>query len=91
MKHHEKRRFGPISGRSQAKKVQDEPRFPPKDYRDFDADVAVMIAVSAFVAIVSILLLNILIAQLNQSYHEVFEDMQAHLNRAPGSSRDHIF
>ena len=32
-------------------------------------------------AVVTIFLLNLLIAQLNQSYHDVFEDMQARHGR----------
>ncbi|CAE7896453.1 cep120, partial [Symbiodinium sp. KB8] len=58
--------------------------FPARDYDDFQSEVAVLTAVSVFVAVVSIFLLNLLIAQLNQSYHDVFEDMQgfARLNRA---------
>ena len=58
--------------------------FPARSYDDFQSEVAVLTAVSVFVAVVSIFLLNLLIAQLNQSYHDVFEDMQgfARLNRA---------
>jgi len=58
--------------------------FPQRSYDDFQSEVAVLTAVSVFVAVVSIFLLNLLIAQLNQSYHDVFEDMQgfARLNRA---------
>ncbi|CAJ1371643.1 unnamed protein product [Effrenium voratum] len=58
--------------------------FPPSQYGEFQSEVAVVLAVSVFVAVVTIFLLNLLIAQLNQSYHDVFEDMQgfARLNRA---------
>lgn len=58
--------------------------FPRSDYDQFEREVAVLVSVAVFVAIVSIFLLNLLIAQLSQSYHDVFEDMQgfARLNRA---------
>ena len=58
--------------------------FPARSFEDFQTEIAVLTAVSVFVAVVSIFLLNLLIAQLNQSYHDVFEDMQgfARLNRA---------
>jgi len=58
--------------------------FPRRDYDQFESEVAVLVSVAVFVATVSIFLLNLLIAQLNQSYHDVFEDMQgfARLNRA---------
>ncbi|CAJ1354837.1 unnamed protein product [Effrenium voratum] len=58
--------------------------FPPAKYADFRADVPVLIAVSVFVAVISIFLVNLLVAQLNQSYRDIFEDMQgfARLNRA---------
>lgn len=58
--------------------------FPRSDYDQFEREVAVLVSVAVFVAIVSVFLLNLLIAQLSQSYHDVFEDMQgfARLNRA---------
>eukprot|EP00435_Cladocopium_sp_Y103_P019377 s726_g4.t1 len=58
--------------------------FPPSKYEDFRSDIPVLIAVSVFVAVLSIFLVNLLVAQLNQSYRDIFEDMQgfARLNRA---------
>eukprot|EP00913_Durusdinium_trenchii_P009295 g8734.t1 len=61
--------------------------FPRGDYYQFESDVAVSISVSeprSTSELFCIFLLNLLIAQLNQSYHAVFEDMQgyARLNRA---------
>lgn len=58
--------------------------FPPTKYEEFRSDTPVLIAVSVFVAVLSIFLVNLLVAQLNQSYRDIFEDMQgfARLNRA---------
>jgi len=58
--------------------------FPPSKYEEFRSDIPVLIAVSVFVAVLSIFLVNLLVAQLNQSYRDIFEDMQgfARLNRA---------
>jgi len=58
--------------------------FPPSKYGDFRDEAAVLVAVSVFVAVISIFLVNLLVAQLNQSYRDIFEDMQgfARLNRA---------
>eukprot|EP00439_Symbiodinium_sp_Y106_P027142 s570_g3.t1 len=50
--------------------------FPPSKYGDFRSEVAVLVAVSVFVAVISIFLVNLLVAQLNQSYRDIFEDMQ---------------
>mmetsp|Transcript_60983 Transcript_60983/g.142756 ORF Transcript_60983/g.142756 Transcript_60983/m.142756 type:complete len:1105 (-) Transcript_60983:15-3329(-) len=62
--------------------------FPPSKYGDFRSEVAVLVAVSVFVAVISIFLVNLLVAQLNQSYRDIFEDMQgfARLNRASVTS-----
>ncbi|CAE7763072.1 mqo [Symbiodinium pilosum] len=58
--------------------------FPNTHYDDFQVEVAVLVAVSVFVALVFIFLLNLLIAQLNQAYHNMFEDIygNARLTRA---------
>ncbi|CAE7367938.1 RUB1, partial [Symbiodinium necroappetens] len=62
--------------------------FPPAKYGDFRSEIAVLVAVSVFVAVISIFLVNLLVAQLNQSYRDIFEDMQgfARLNRASVTS-----
>jgi hypothetical protein len=56
----------------------------PRDYRDYQYDPALLVAVFIFVTASVILLLNLLIAQLNCSYEYVYQDMVgfARLNRA---------
>lgn len=58
--------------------------FPASDYVRFKDEVPVFVAVSAFVAVVFVTMLNLLVAQLTESYHSMFKDMQgyARLNRA---------
>jgi len=54
------------------------------DYVQFREEVAVLVAVSAFIAVVLVVLMNLLVAQLTEAYHCLFKDMQgyARLNRA---------
>ncbi|CAE7657366.1 mqo, partial [Symbiodinium sp. CCMP2456] len=58
--------------------------FPNTHYDDFQVEVTVLVAISVFVALVFIFLVNLLIAQLNQAYHNMFEDIygNARLTRA---------
>eukprot|EP00913_Durusdinium_trenchii_P014523 g13624.t1 len=58
--------------------------FPATEYLSFREEVPVLVAVSAFVAVVFVVMLNLLVAQLTESYHSMFQDMQgyARLNRA---------
>ncbi|CAE7747253.1 unnamed protein product [Symbiodinium sp. CCMP2592] len=59
--------------------------FPQENYLEIAASsVVVFVPVVVFVFVVSILLMNLLIAQLTQSYHDAFSNMQgyARLNRA---------
>ncbi|CAE7537410.1 unnamed protein product [Symbiodinium natans] len=59
--------------------------FPEEKYLEIAASsVVVFVPVVTFVFVVSILLMNLLIAQLTQSYHDAFSNMQgyARLNRA---------
>ncbi|CAE7205846.1 mqo [Symbiodinium sp. CCMP2592] len=58
--------------------------FPNTHYDDFQVEVTVLVAISMFVALVFIFLVNLLIAQLNQAYHNMFEDIygNARLTRA---------
>eukprot|EP00913_Durusdinium_trenchii_P013743 g12903.t1 len=57
--------------------------FPPTK-----SDTPVLIAVSVFVAVLSIFLVNLLVAQLNQSYRDIFEDMQGFARLTPGPSEN---
>lgn len=54
------------------------------DYRDMREDPLLLGSVSLFVTISSVLLLNLLVAQLNRSYEYIYKDMLgfARLNRA---------
>jgi len=59
--------------------------FPQENYLEIAASsVIVFVPVVVFVFVVSILLMNLLIAQLTQSYHDAFSNMQGYtrLNRA---------
>lgn len=58
--------------------------FPAADYLRFKDEVPVFVAISAFVAVVFVVMLNLLVAQLTESYHSMFQDSQgyARLNRA---------
>jgi len=58
--------------------------YPTSHFEDVVTEAFVMIAVSFFVIMVAIFLLNLLIAQLNGAYQVVYEDMVglARLNRA---------
>ncbi|CAJ1430403.1 unnamed protein product, partial [Effrenium voratum] len=58
--------------------------YPTSGYTHLKGEPWVLVAVCMFVILISIFLLNLLIAQLNQAYQAVYEDMQgyARLNRA---------
>ncbi|CAJ1361827.1 unnamed protein product, partial [Effrenium voratum] len=58
--------------------------FHPDYYRSLNSESNVLIVVIIFMLIVSIILVNLLVAQLNQAYQHVYTDMQgyARLNRA---------
>lgn len=58
--------------------------FPAADYLRFKDEVPVFVAISAFVAVVFVVMLNLLVAQLTESFHSMFKDSQgyARLNRA---------
>lgn len=50
--------------------------FPVSNYYLFEEELAVMAFLSIFIILVFIFLLNLLVAQLNQSYHDMFADMK---------------
>lgn len=58
--------------------------FPQVYYQEFEKEANLLVVVIAFVLIVSVILVNLLVAQLNQAYQHVYTDMQgyARLNRA---------
>ncbi|CAE7466462.1 unnamed protein product [Symbiodinium pilosum] len=59
--------------------------YPEENYLDIAArSVFVFVPIAVFVFVVSIMLMNLLIAQLTQSYHDAYSNMQgyARLNRA---------
>lgn len=45
-------------------------------YQDFEREANLLVVITAFVLIVSIILVNLLVAQLNQAYQHVYTDMQ---------------
>ncbi|CAE7841702.1 unnamed protein product [Symbiodinium microadriaticum] len=58
--------------------------FPQDSYEELKAEAGIMIVIIGFVLMVSVILVNLLVAQLNQAYQHVYTDMQgyARLNRA---------
>jgi len=58
--------------------------YPTSGYKYIREEAWVLVAVSMFAIVITIFFLNLLIAQLNQAYQVVYEDMQgfARLNRA---------
>jgi len=58
--------------------------FPQAYYQLFEEEANLLVVITIFVLIVSIILVNLLVAQLNQAYQHVYTDMQgyARLNRA---------
>jgi len=58
--------------------------FPPSSYATLTEYVPVLVAVSVFVTLIFVVLLNLLVAQLTGAYQTTFRDMQgyARLNRA---------
>lgn len=50
--------------------------FPAADYLRFREEVPVLVAVTAFVVVVFVVMLNLLVAQLIEAYHTMFKDMQ---------------
>ena len=58
--------------------------FPHDSYEELKSEAGIMIVIIGFVLMVSIILVNLLVAQLNQAYQHVYTDMQgyARLNRA---------
>ncbi|CAJ1384393.1 unnamed protein product [Effrenium voratum] len=58
--------------------------FPAEKFYDIEESIWVMLVVCSFLVLVGAFLLNLLVAQLNRAYSELFLDMQgyARLNRA---------
>ena len=58
--------------------------FPHDNYEQMKAEAGILMVISVFILMVSIILVNLLVAQLNQAYQHVYTDMQgyARLNRA---------
>lgn len=50
--------------------------FPVENYSAFQDEIGVLAFLSVFIIVVFIFLLNLLVAQLNQSYHDMFADMK---------------
>eukprot|EP00913_Durusdinium_trenchii_P028890 g27087.t1 len=50
--------------------------FPQVYYQEFEKEANLLVVVIAFVLIVSVILVNLLVAQLNQAYQHVYTDMQ---------------
>lgn len=50
--------------------------FPVENYAAFQDEIGVLVFLSVFIIVVFIFLLNLLVAQLNQSYHDMFADMK---------------
>jgi len=58
--------------------------FPAENYEELKVEAGIMTVIIIFVLMVTVILVNLLVAQLNQAYQHVYTDMQgyARLNRA---------